>query len=191
MVKYDVDTEIETIVYQYSGAAEFWKMVTINFVNFYILGNKTVGSNTHRNADYDSSFSGAERVYIWHWDGTNLSELLTPNATLRPQLARFMRLGSDSNLELGSEPRLPDSNAPMFIHNNHLYYRYADALRGGVAKLNLSDNSVVSLWQIDNDRRFNLASFTFTIDGTAGIGIGAVRVLRANNSELQVFSFNL
>ena len=190
------NTDVNNILYEHTRG-EFWQIATEGFSTFYILGttgqpdddpNADDPTFGWRNRYYDASFASTT-VFIWSWDGTNLSELIGPGDTYRPQLGSILQLGLNDDIPIGAFPSVPDTDSRrMILVGGSLYYVYANELNAGIAKRVLATGATSSLFEIDNDKRGNLAAISFIIEESTGYGF--VRFINDTGSRYEVFRFN-
>ena len=165
LVKYLPDEDQYEVLFQYNmeqdfdgrgtfNHAEFWKLATVDFETFYILGtNKafTTGESLNEipagtydtvvpTVDPDTGQAEGSRVRIWkiakNQDEYEFSEFVAPTATWPPQLAMFYHFGLANNTaglknsSYGSitadlkNSSYPDTRKSFQIHGNYLYYIY-------------------------------------------------------------------
>ncbi len=193
IIRYTVATDTWDILYTHTSHAEFWRIASADNDDLFILGTPGGTDTDWDNRYYDSSGqAGTSEVTIWKYNITaDTFEVFVDNSdTHRPQLASFLQLGFEDDLDIGASPRVPDTNKGFQIVNNFLYYRYAHATEAGVAKIEITGTGTsAALFGFDFDRRFNWCSFDFTIDGGNSIGYGYANFVGTSESEFKIFSF--
>ena len=191
ILEYTVATDSWDVLFELTTHAEFWRMTTMDNNDLFILGTTGASDNDWSDRYYDSSHVGSD-VRIWKYDiaADDFDVFLDNTETNRPQLASFLQLGFNDDLDAGAAPRVPDTNKGFQIVNGNLYYRYANATRAGVAKIPVDGSgTAAALYEFEFDRRHNQTSFDFYIDGANSVGYGYVNYVHQTKSKFQIFTF--
>ena len=192
LIRFDIDTEIYRVLYEFEADRAVHQIATSNFDDFYITTSASIDTDrsepepigrepaaVNLACDAASAFSDT-RIIAFHQSFGDTTEILHADATHSPQIGLHYWVGFSNRHYLYSwEGIHPESRSNFKVHANELYYRYATTEAFGVAKV-ATDGTATALFEKAHDRHFNHLNFDFEVDTVTG----EVHLASVNNGTL-------
>lgn len=176
IIEYNPITDKYREVFKRSSHAEYWRFVKQDDI-FYILG--TTVSSVEIDFPTRGAYDPAEHTARLP-SGTFIEKLdisdnsieyfvdRSPSHTLRAVVGMYYQFGFEAdgrnnNVRQGIQP---DTRKGFILHNNLLYYPYANNIDCGIARANIDGSAPTRFVRIPRDNYFNHLGFDFDISGT-------------------------
>lgn len=189
IIEYDIATDSYREIYKRPNHAEWWKFVKSDDI-FYILGTEksSVEKNLPVLGAYDPTEAGSKTLIEKLDVSTGLLDTFVesrPSHILRPVVGMYYQMGFEqdgrnNNVRQGIQP---DTRKSFILHNNYLYYIYANNTRCGIARANIDGSTPTAFVPILRDDYFNHLGIDFDIKDGYLYG-GAVFKRETNSSRI-------
>ena len=220
IIEYDIESDTYTELYSHVSSqntlnelpthAEFWKITSVDYKTFYILGTEPLlGSSNDYLGSYNSSnanWSSPGRVKIWKFDRVTLEFTIYIEHNTSPDSTKTTLPLGKAPPQLGHYyhksqryPTLPDSRknfqAIKLAQHTGLFYIWADGTRFGVASATGDPpNPVIEhIFIANTDKHYNSCGCDFVIDQSNDLIYGAFTFVNTkhNYSTFTVYKESL